>query len=390
MYIYVTNKNRQMHPVYISKTSTFLPNNAVNNNDIEAYLGMIGGNPSRAKNLILRNNGIISRHYALDLDKNVTHTAYDMAVKAIEKLYDQDFNVNDVQLLSVGTTSQEMIMPSHGVQVHGEMGGTKSAEVVSFAGSCCSGMHALKYGYMAVALGEKQNAICLASERLSAWMRSSYFKQEFENLQRLEDDPIIAFEKDFLRFMLSDGAGAVKLTNKPAKEGVSLKIEWIELTSYANTLPTCMYAGADYIDNDKLVGWSHFPEDEWATKSLFSVKQDTKLLGENITKMGGQFFAELIEKHKLVPEEITWFLPHLSSMYFKPRIKKVLEQINFPIPDEKWFLNLPTVGNVAAASAFLMLDQLVKTKELKKGDKILFMVPESARFSYAYALLTVC
>lgn len=379
-----------MHAVYITKTSTFLPNNPVENKDIEAYLGMVGGNPSKAKDLILRNNGITLRYYALDLQKRVTHTAYDMAVKAIEKLYDKDFTADQVELLSVGTTSPEMIMPSHGVQIHGEMGGRNRAEVVSFAGSCCSGIHALKYGYMSVALGDKQNAICLASERLSAWMRSSCFKQEFENLRRLKDDPIIAFEKDFLRFMLSDGAGAVKLSSKPAEEGISLKIDWIELASYANTLPTCMYAGADFNDNGKLLGWTHFPEEDWTGRSLFSIKQDTKLLGENVIKMGGKFFTELVEKYDLKPDDIAWFLPHLSSMYFKPRIMRNLEQNNFKIPLEKWFFNLQRTGNVAAASAYLMLDELVRTKDLKKGEKILIMVPESARFSYAFLLLTVC
>lgn len=79
-----------------------------------------------------------------------------MAVKALEKLYDTDFAVDDLELLAVGTTSQEMIMPSHGVQIHGQMGGTRHTEVVSFAGSCCSGMHALKYAWMAIASGEKK------------------------------------------------------------------------------------------------------------------------------------------------------------------------------------------------------------------------------------------
>jgi 3-oxoacyl-[acyl-carrier-protein] synthase-3 len=37
-----------------------------------------------------------------------------------------------------------------------------------------------------------------------------------------------------------------------------------------------------------------------------------------------------------------------------------------------------------------MLEELVHSGKLKKGDKILLSVPESARFSYTYALLTVC
>lgn len=379
-----------MQPVYITKTSSFFPNEPVPSSDMEQYIGMIGGKPSRAKELILRNNGIKTRYYALDRNGKVTHTAYDMAVKALEKLYDTDFAVDDLELLAVGTTSQEMIMPSHGVQIHGQMGGTRHTEVVSFAGSCCSGMHALKYAWMAIALGEKKNAVALVSERLSAWMRANYFTKEYEDLQRLQDDPIIAFEKDFLRFMLSDGAGSVKLSDTPGRNGISLKVDWIELTSFANTLPTCMYAGADFDDSGKLMGWTHFPEDEWFSRSLFSLKQDTKLLGENIVKMGGRFFVELMQKYSLTPDKITWFLPHLSSMYFRPRIMKLLEDIQFMIPEERWFLNLPRVGNVAAASAFLMLDELIGTKQLKSGDTLLFMVPESAHFSYAYVHMTVC
>ena len=69
---------------------------------------------------------------------------------------------------------------------------------------------------------------------------------------------------------------------------------------------------------------------------------------------------------------------------------KLLEDIQFMIPEERWFLNLPRVGNVAAASAFLMLDELIGTKQLKSGDTLLFMVPESAHFSYAYVHMTVC
>jgi 3-oxoacyl-[acyl-carrier-protein] synthase-3 len=35
-----------------------------------------------------------------------------------------------------------------------------------------------------------------------------------------------------------------------------------------------------------------------------------------------------------------------------------------------------------------MLEELFNNNKIQKGDKILCMVPESARFSYAYMLLT--
>jgi len=56
---------------------------------------------------------------------------------------------------------------------------------------------------------------------------------------------------------------------------------------------------------------------------------------------------------------------------------------------EKWFYNLTKVGNVGSASPLLMLEELLHSGKLKKGERILVMVPESARFSYAYLYLTV-
>ena len=60
------------------------------------------------------------------------------------------------------------------------------------------------------------------------------------------------------------------------------------------------------------------------------------------------------------------------------------------MPWEKWFLNLDKVGNMGAASIYVMLGELFYSGKLKKGEKILLHVPESARFSYTYAYLTVC
>jgi 3-oxoacyl-[acyl-carrier-protein] synthase-3 len=67
-----------------------------------------------------------------------------------------------------------------------------------------------------------------------------------------------------------------------------------------------------------------------------------------------------------------------------------LEEKNIGIPKEKWFTNLDTVGNVGSGSIYLMIDALFNSGKLEKGQKILVVVPESARFSYSYCHLTVC
>ena len=280
-------------------------------------------------------------------------------------------------------------MPSHGVMVHGKTGG-RHAEVVSFAGSCCTGIQALKYAYLALLACDKRNAVCVASERFSAWMRDAYFENEAEMLRRLEKKPLLAFEKEFLRWMLSAGAAAVLLQKPPNPKGLSLAVNWIELCSFAHERETCMYAGGEKNDAGDVVGWASFPESDWLSRSLFSLKQDTRRLGTHIVPLGIRFFREIVERRRLREEDIDWFLPHLSSMFFKEPIRQALEEIPYAIPEEKWFVNLPEVGNVASASAFLMLEELYRSGKLTKLQKILLMIPESARFSYGYCLLTVC
>ena len=379
-----------MMDVFITKASRFLPNDPVENDDMETFLGMVDGKPSKARRVILRRNGIKQRYYALDKDGNVTHTNVQMAANAVRGLLDDQLTIDDIDLLSCGTGSPEQLIPSHGVMVHGELGGKKHMEVVSFAGSCCSGADALKYAYMAVKLGLSKNAVAVASERSSAWMRASYFQKESEQLAQLEDHPMLAFQKDFLRWMLSDGAFSVLLQGKPSASGLSLRLDWIDITSYANTKETCMYAAADKDADGRVKGWASFPQSEWLTESIFAIKQDTRMLSENIVPLGVQYLIEMGKKHQFTPDDVDWFLPHMSSMFFKDVILEETAKQGFFIPEERWFYNLPKIGNIGSASAFAMLEELMDSGLLKQGQKVLVMVPESARFSYCYFMLTVC
>ena len=374
--------------VYITRLSSFLPNEPVVNDEIESILGLINEQPSKAKPLILRNNQIAKRYYALDKKGNRTHTNAELTSQAISKLFDSNFSKENIQILSCGTTSPDQILPSHAAMVHGAVGGNP-VEINSATGACSAGIQALKFGYLSIKSGDAENAVCTGSERFSRWMLAKYFKEEAAKVAQLEgNDGMIAFEKDFLRFMLSDGAGAALLTSKPNESGLSLRIEWIEQRSFAHELPACMYAGATKNGTGEIVGWSDLDQDKWASDSVFAIKQDTKLLGEFIVKKGGELLRKIVDEKGFDVTKITYFLPHLSSQYFGPRIEKELSLLGMDIPASKWFTNLSWVGNVGAGSPYLMLEELYHSGKLQKGDTLLMMIPESARFNYAYVLLT--
>lgn len=318
-----------MNNAYIVKSAKFFPNSPVPNDEMERHLGLINGQPSKARRIILKKNGIENRYYALDNNGNVTHTNVEMAAEAIRGLLNKcKLSIDDIDVLSCGTATPEQLVPSHGVMVHGALGGSKNIEVVSFAGSCCAGMGALKYAYLQVLSGLAKRAIASASERTSAWLKASYFQKESEELlKQVEAKPMLAFEKEFLRWMLSDGAMALMLEDQPAANGLSLRIEWIEMTSYANKMETCMYAGAEKQTDGSMKGWAMFSEDEWLTKSIFAIKQDTRILGEYIIGLGCDYLKELVEKHQLKADQIDWFLPHLSSMFFKDMVTDGMKKL---------------------------------------------------------------
>lgn len=378
-----------MQNVYIKAVSKFLPNEAVTNDRMESILGMVNGKPSRARSIVLRNNRIIQRYYALDEMGNVTHNNAQLTHQAIKNLLEiAQVPEVEIDILSCGTSTPDQMLPSHASMVHG-VWGKKSLEINSATGICTSGINALKYGFMAISSGSAQTAVCTGSERVSSWLRADKFNKEAEKLIELEQNPVIAFDKDFLRWMLSDGAGAMLLSDQPNEEGISLKINWIKGISYANELETCMYAGATKDKDGNLISWSDTDPENWLSESVFAIKQDIKLLDEHIIQKGTESIREILNENRVSPEEIDHFLPHISSYYFHDRLNEAFIKAGINIPLEKWFVNLETFGNIGSASIYLQLEALLYSGKLKKGEKILLSVPESGRFSYVYGLLEV-
>jgi len=378
-----------MKEVYINKISIFLPNKAVNNDNMEKVLGQVGARPSRARKIVLKSNKIKERYYAIDpVSGETTHTNAELTANAIRGLGSE--KMQNLELLVCGTTLPDQLMPNHALMVHGELG-FKPLEVVSTAGICLSGATALKYAFTSIKSGEASLAISTGSENSSSAMRAKHFKEELNSkIAALEKNQEVAFEKDFLRWMLSDGAGAFLLSDKKNTEGLSLKVEKIFSRSYANELEACMYAGCDKQGDGSLKGWREYEAKALLNNSILSTKQDVKLLNENIIEYTvTKPLIEMLEKKLFEPSEIDWFLPHYSSGYFRDKVYEGILKAGCDIPQEKWFTNLEYKGNTGSASFYIMLEELFNSDRLKKGERILCYVPESGRFSTAFILLEV-
>jgi len=374
---------------YITRTSVCLPNAPVEDDDTESILGQVGGRPSRARRLIQRRNGIRRRYYVIDpATGEPNYTNASLTADAVRGLVGEGFALEDLACLVCGTSNPDQLMPNHAVMVHGELGGPV-CEVVATAGVCLSGATALKYGWLSVMSGGARNAVVTGSEAASLVLRARNFDGEVPgDTQPGEASTDLAFEKDFLRWMLSDGAGAMLVEPAP-RPGLNLRIEWIDIFSYAHVLPACMYMGAEKQPDGSLRGWMHYSARERAAQSLFAVKQDVNLLNDEVVSHTLVKPLQRVIAHRSISAvDVDWFLPHISSEYFRAPVTEGLARVGLQIPAERWFTNLASVGNVGSASIYIMLDELLRSGRVRDGQRLLCFVPESGRFSSGFIYLT--
>ena len=373
---------------YINSVSAYLPNSPIANEDMEDYIGKIGGNPSRVRSIVLRQNGIKTRYYGLDKNQSLTHSNAELAKEAVCRLFENGSIPDDLTLLACGTSTPDQLLPSHASMVHGELA-NYPMEIFSSAGVCLTSLQALKICYSNILAGLHQKAVCVASELTSPALVSKFYDPEYEATHDNPDkDPYMAFEKDFMRFMLSDGAGAVLVQDHP--EGICpLKIEWVDMISYANELPTCMFMASELQEDGRLKSWKEFSPNEIKERAVLVGKQDIRQLKKYIIKYWVDHIETILAKHHVKAEEIDYIIPHVSSMFFYEKLNDEIAARNIALTKEKWFTNLTSVGNIGSAAIYVALEELIRTKEIKRGNKILLLVPESGRFSYGTVLLSV-
>jgi 3-oxoacyl-[acyl-carrier-protein] synthase III len=372
--------------VYITALGKFLPGPPVSNDEMEEHLGLIGSKPSRLRARILKQNGIQSRHYAIDRSGKVNYWDCDLAANAVlDALAKSELSLKEIELLAAATSQSDLLAPGFASLVHGALR-LPPCEIASLHGVCASSVMALKNAWLALRAGDKRNAVVCASEFTSRFFRHGLFEEtrEFKETGR------VPFAAEFLRWMLSDGAGAAVLETRPNARGLSLRIDWIDLVSYADRLDVCMYSGANK-DAEQRLGrsWYDYPNFAAAAEDgAILLKQDLSLL-DNIVPLGVARYFELIERGLFQPAEIDWLLCHYSSHVFRSKIIELLIKGGGMIPEERWFTNLYTKGNTGAASVFIMLEEFFNEGALEPGQKILCMVPESGRFVISFMQLTV-
>lgn len=364
--------------VYLDASARHLPGPAINNTAMDAFVAPLNRLSSRIKKRILDENGIRSRHYAIDADGSTRESPEAMAAQAIRTcLRDAGRSLDEIGLLATGGCAGDALLPGFAPMLLGTLAGPPMQTLTSH-GICASGVAAWEAAAASIELGSHRHALVAAAE-----MPSRLFKHTRYAGCGYDAD----FDAHFLRWMLSDGAGALLLTSAPRRDtALRLKLRFIHQRSFSGDYPVCMQLGLS-ADRSR----SHLDYPRWQdaeNEGALLLRQDIRLL-PHLFDVGIHEYVALVNAGHIDPAAIDHFLCHYSSEKFAPVVDELMHKAGFAIPRERWYSNLASRGNTGAASIFIMLDEFLRTRQLHAGEKILCFVPESGRFTVSFVLIEV-
>jgi 3-oxoacyl-[acyl-carrier-protein] synthase-3 len=373
-----------MHDVFINGFGCHLPGDPVPNREIEDHIGLIGGVSCKYKSLVLRQNRIKTRHYALNKAGEATDSNGGMAAKAVrDAIAKSEIAARDISFLAASTTIGDLMVPGLASHVHANIG-VPPIEIANFQSVCASSLMAIKAAWLQLRAGEHACAAVCGSEFASRYFRPGFYENTLAYRQTGE----VPLNAAFLRFTLSDGAGAAILETRPNERQPSLQVRWINLRSYADRFETCMMAGG-VRRNGTIDYWGDYgdPGEAMAAGTLILV-QDFELMRKMIP-VWVSHYLDLIDRGLIVIPEIDRVVSHYSSHALRDEVVRLLTAAGAMIDENKWFSNLSTKGNTGAASIFILLEELYHSGTLRKGERILCHVPESGRALNGFMLLEV-
>ena len=362
---------------YLTGFGSYLPGEPVTNDEISERLGGADKVTERIRASILAANGIRTRHYALDEQGEPTELNEELAVKALRAaLDDRGMAASDLRMLACATTLGDALVPGFGSMVHGRLGGGPM-QVLTASGVCASSLSALDAAVAKIKLGDHPRAAVVGSELPSRSLR-----------QRRFDGVKAGMDSHFLRWMLSDGAGAVIVEFQPHPDRPSLRVDWVRQVSLAHEHPVCMRAGMNGLEAAVGATWQDVPVDEARADGMFTLRQDVSVL-DALADAGLSQFEELVDTGLVDVHHLDHVLCHYSTNIFRDLAFDGLRRRVPSLDTDRWFSNLETRGNTGSASIFIALEEAWRTGRFSPGETILLAVPESGRFSFAFAHLTV-
>ncbi|TYP59973.1 beta-ketoacyl-ACP synthase III [Thermosediminibacter litoriperuensis] len=300
---------------------SYTPEKVLTNNDLEKMV-------ETSDEWIKARTGISYRRIA---GENTATS--DMAVKAsFHALQRAGLDPGELDLIIGATVTPDMMFPSTACVVQRRIGAFKAAAFDLSAG-CTGFIYALTTAAQFIASGMYRNILIFGAETLSK---------------------IVDWQDRNTCVLFGDGAGAAVISE-------------VEQGGILESL-----LGADGGGKDLLFMPAGGSREPASIETVRARKHYIKMNGNEVFKFAVKIMEEstrkVVEKANLTMNDVALVIPHQANMRIIDAAVKRLD-----IPKEKVMVNLDRYGNMSAASIPVALDEAVREKRIKKGDKVVLV-----------------
>lgn len=300
----------------IAGTGSYVPKKTLTNDDLKAFV-------DTTDEWISSRTGIKERHIVTD--ESTTDLAYYAALNAIQ---DAQISTDDIDLVIVATVTPDNAFPGVSNLLQARL---NLNEIMTFdINAACSGfVYGLNIADKMIKSGAYKTALVIGAETLT----------------RLTD-----WRDRNTCVLFGDAAGAMIITASEEN-----KIQDIICGSRGDVddLLVCKNAAI----KDPIVNASSI-QDHIHMNGSEVFKFATRILPKTIN--------DLLTRNSISLDDLSYIVAHQANERI---IDKAARDLDFSM--DKMFLNISKYGNTSAASVPLAIDEAIKSKILKKGDKFI-------------------
>ena len=309
-----------LRKVKIAGTGSYIPQRVLTNADLERMV-------ATSDEWISSRTGIKERRIA-DENEAASDLAYHAARRALKNA---QVKPEDLDMIIVATITPDMIFPATACILQEKLGARKVA-AFDLEAACSGFLYGLTVGSQFIATGMYDTILVVASETLSK---------------------IVDWQDRNTCVIFADGAGAAVIG--PSSDSGRI------ISSYLGADG----GGADLVKVP--AGGSRLPA---SFQTVQNRQHYMKMKGNELFKTAVRAMIHAIhaslEEGNLKSSDVDYFIPHQANMRI---IDAVVKKVG--LSQDKVHINLEQCGNMSAASVAVGLDEAVRGKKIKKGDKVL-------------------
>lgn len=300
----------------IKKTAHYVPAKVVTNDDLKSLM-------DTSNEWILSRTGIKKRHIA-----KIEQTS-DLATKVAQDLLKKSkCSAENIDFIIVATMSPDYLMPSTASIVQGKIG-AQNALAFDINAACAGFVYALT----------------IADKLLTAYRYGIVIGAEV--LSKLVD-----WHERSTAVLFGDGAGGV-LVERSCKQ--SLVAEDLTTFGKMTEILTAGYQPLNSAFNkDQIDKHKKYFEMDGGTVYRFAIREVPNSIIRTVAKADWKI------------DRIHWFILHQANSRIIESIANHLGQDKF-----KFMSNVENYGNTSAASIPILLDEMVKAKQIKRGQRLI-------------------